>query len=119
MTDQDKKRDSIETPEGVPLRYFCKEPAEKGRVQREQEQGMSEIPVILQVKLTVEEAEDEIRIREDPSREACDRPPISNPFIVDGPRNNRPRNNMSKTIHAFMVTCIPILQQIGNGFAVG
>ena len=56
MAQKNRETDFIETPEIGPFRYLDKEPAEEKSVNRDQKEGMGEIAVILDIKLTVEEA---------------------------------------------------------------
>jgi hypothetical protein len=82
MAKQDQKADFIKTPKEVAFRYFYKEPAEKKSIKRNQQEGMSKVPMILKIKLPVEEAQNKVRVREKSHSEACDHSPISDFLII-------------------------------------
>jgi hypothetical protein len=65
MTDQDKETDSIEAPDLAALRYLCKKPTGKKCIKGDQNEGMSNIPMILKIGLMLEETEDKITVREE------------------------------------------------------
>ncbi len=65
MACQNKETDLIETPKLTTFRQFDKDPTEEKRIKREQDQRMCEGPVVFQMRLPAEEAENKIGVRED------------------------------------------------------
>jgi len=104
MADKNQKADFEITPEMGPPRDFRKKPTKKERIKREKEQGMGEVPMVLEVKLTVNEAEDKIRIGKKSGRQTCHRSPGLNLLVFYCLANNCPCERMGKTIHFFMIT---------------
>ena len=76
---------------------------------------MCKIPVVFEIKLTIEKAKDKIGVGEESHRETCKSPPIPNLLIVYGLRNDRARQRMSDAIHQLMLTCNYLLQQLNRG----
>jgi len=62
---------------------------------------MSKVPMIFEIKLPVDEAQNKIRIREKSYSEACDRSPLSNFLIINGFRNDSASQSVSNGIHLF------------------
>lgn len=88
VADQNRETDFIITPEVVSSGYFYKEPTEEKRVKGDQQQRMSKIPMIFEIKMTIEETKNEINVRKKSCDHTCDRSPIPNFFIIDGPGND-------------------------------
>ena len=60
---------------------------------------MSKIPVILKIKLPVEEAKDKIGVREESHRKADNRSPVANLLIVYGLCNDYACQRVRDAIH--------------------
>ena len=99
MADQDGKADFKITPEVLALRYLYKEPAKKKGIKRDQQERMSKVPMIFEIKLTVDEAQNKIRVREKSHREPCNRSPFSNFLITNGFCNDSAGQRMSDRVH--------------------
>lgn len=72
---------------------------------------MGKIPMILEIELTVDQAEDKIGVR----KESCGDPRNGSPrldlFVLDGLRDDRSRESMGEAVHTLYVTsCIPLPQ---------
>ena len=65
---------------------------------------MRKVPVILEIKLAIEEPKDKIRVRKESHGQTRNRSPIPNSFIMNGPGNDRAGERMSDGVHKFMVT---------------
>jgi hypothetical protein len=65
---------------------------------------MGEFPMVLEIEMTVEEAENKIGIGESGHCEPGDRSPVPDPVIIDRFGNNRACNSMREGIHKFMIT---------------
>jgi len=75
---------------------------------------MGEIPVVLKIELTVEEAEDKIGVREISHGQTGNRSPIANLLIVDGLRNHRASKRMSDAVHKIIITWKSSRRQLGE-----
>lgn len=64
---------------------------------------MSKVPMIFEIKLPVDEAQNKIRVREKSYSEACDRSPIPNFLIINGFRNDSANKRVSDGIHCFNI----------------
>ena len=62
---------------------------------------MSKVPMILEIKLSVEEAQNKVRVREESHGETCDRSPISDFLIINGFCNDGASKHMSHRIHIY------------------
>jgi len=65
---------------------------------------MSKVTMIFEIKLTVEEAQNKIRVREKSHGETCNCPPFSNFLIIDSLGNDPAGKHMSNCIHKIMIT---------------
>lgn len=88
MAQQNRKTDFIETPEIGSFRYLDQKPAKEERIERDQQNGMGEVSMILDGKLVIEEAEDKVGVWEKPYRQSCESSPLSDFLIMDSPGNN-------------------------------
>jgi hypothetical protein len=104
VADKNRKADLVIAPEVRAFRDLYKNPAEEKSIKRNEEQRMGKIPVILEVKLPVKEAQNKVGVREKPHGQACDGPPVSDLLIVNGLCNDRSGQGMGKGIHGMMVT---------------
>ena len=111
MADQNRETDFVETPEVRALRHFDEDPTEEQSVKGDQQQGMREVSMIFNVKLTVEQAKDEIGIRKEPHSQTRDRSPMPHLFIINSPGNDCACKRMGNAVHKLMVTCQCPLKQ--------
>jgi len=65
---------------------------------------MGKVPVILEVKLPVKEAQNKIGVGEKTHGQACDGPPVPDLLVANGLCNDRTGQGMRKGIHGIMVT---------------
>ena len=63
---------------------------------------MSKVPMIFEIKLTVEEAKDKIGVRKESRGQTGNRPPIPNFFIIYSPGDGCTGERMSDAVHKFM-----------------
>jgi len=72
---------------------------------------MREVSMIFNVKLTVEQAKEEIGIRKEPHSQTRDCSPMPHFLITDGPGNHRTCEGVCNAVHELMVTCQCPLKQ--------
>lgn len=99
MADQDWKADFIITPKVVAFRYLDKEPTEEEGIKGDQQNRVGEVPMIFEIKLPVDEAQDKIGVWEKSHGEPGKGPPISNFFITDSLGHHPAGQHMCDRIH--------------------
>jgi len=94
MADENQKAYFVISPEMRPPCDFGKKPAEKKGINGDEDQRMSKVPVILEIELAVDQAEDKIGVR----KESCGDPGNGSPrldlFVLEGLPYDRSRNGM-------------------------
>ena len=60
---------------------------------------MSKVSMIFKIKLTVEEAKNEICVRKKSCDQTGDHPPVPHFFIINGPGNDGTCKRMGDTVH--------------------
>jgi len=76
---------------------------------------MRKVTMIFEIKLSVEETKDKIRVRKNSHGKTCDDSPIANFLIVYGFCDDSAGKRMSDRVHVFcMLTCERPFGQIGN-----
>lgn len=104
MAHENWQTDLIEIPEIRTFRYLDKEPAEEERVERDQQDGMGKVAMVLKIELVIEEAEDKIGIGKEPHRQSGNSPPLSDFLIIDGPGNDSAGEGMGDAVHIKILT---------------
>jgi hypothetical protein len=104
MAHQNRKADLIKAPEVRSFRNLYKNPAEEKSIKRNEQQGVGKVPVILEIKLPVKEAQNKIGVGEKTHGQACDGPPVPDLLVANGLCNDRAGQSMRKGIHGIMVT---------------
>jgi hypothetical protein len=104
VADKNRKADLVIAPEVRAFRDLYKNPAEEKSIKRNEQQGMGKVPMILEIKLPVKEAQNKVGVREKPHGQACEGSPVSDLLIVNGLCNHRSGQGMGKGIHGIMVT---------------
>lgn len=99
MAYQNGEADFVKTPEIGTFRYLDEEPAEEERVERDQQDRMGKVAMVLNRKLVIEEAEDKIGIGKEPHRQSSNSPPLSDFLVLDGPGNYGAGEGMGDAIH--------------------
>jgi hypothetical protein len=79
---------------------------------------MGKVPMIFEIKLAVEEAENKIGVWEESHGQTGNRSPISNFLLINRPGNDGTGESMGNTVHNFMITWKRSLRQMGNPLVI-
>ncbi len=95
MADENQKTNFVIAPEMRSSRDFSKKPTEKERIKWEQDEGMGEVSMVLEIELAVNEAEDKVRVGKEPRHHASDRSPGLDLLVLYRLGNDGPGECMS------------------------
>jgi len=111
MADENQKTDFEITPEmGSPCN-FGKKPTKKERINREKEERMGKVTMVLEIELTVDETEEKVHVGKESGHHTRDCSPGLDFLILYRLANDCPCQRMGQTVHKFMVTRRPHLRQ--------
>lgn len=60
---------------------------------------MGKVPMVLKIKMAIEEAKDKIGIGKEPHRQSCHCSPLSDFLVIDSSGNDGARERMGEGIH--------------------
>ena len=112
MADENQKTNFVITPEMRPPCDFSKKPTEKERIKWEKEERMGEVPMVLEIELTVNQTEDKVHVGKESRRQARYRSPGLNFLVLYRLANDCSCERMGETIHMFIVTRRQSLRQM-------
>jgi hypothetical protein len=112
MADENQKTDFVITPEMRPPCDFGKKPTKEERIKREKEERMGEVTMVLEIELTVNEAEDKVRVGKESRHQTRYRSPRLDLFVLYRLANDCPCERMRQTVHKFMLTRRQHLRQM-------